>query len=322
MKVARFFLVVFLLWAGILPCIAQNDAVMDKVRRAAYAYDADLPLNAAVKVLDDNARRTRYSLQYNSVHDQRVTAIFSLPKKITFPTSAVIVMHGAGGNKDADYVRFASETLLAQGIATLTMDAQYRGDRAKPGRSGDPNPASYAMRDAWIQTVIDLRRAVDYLSSRKEIDKSKIGYLGFSMGGMFGAVLGGVEPRIAAFCLAVPGGDFVHLVRNIEKYPLLKAHWPVTVTPEVMRIVEENSQLIDPIYFVGNILPRPLLILVGKNDEVIPAASSQALIDAAHADETKNVKRWNAGHALHPSVAFDIRDFFLAHFGKPAASLP
>jgi uncharacterized protein len=314
--------VLLLMISAVMPCWAQNDAVMDAVRRAAYAYDASLPLKATTKTLDENARRTRYSLQYDSVHDQRVTAIFSLPKKVTLPVPAVIVMHGAGGHKDADYVRFASETLLAQGIATLTMDAQYRGDRARPGRTGDPNPASYVMRDAWIQTVIDLRRAVDYLSSRKEINKTQIGYLGFSMGGMFGAVLGGVEPRVAAFCLAVPGGGFVNLVKTIDKYPLLKAHWPVTVTPEVMRVVEENSQLIDPIHFAGKILPRPLLIMVGKNDEVIPAESSQALIDAARADEVKNVKRYNAGHALHPNVAFDIRDFFLAQFGKPASSSP
>ncbi len=301
-------------------CRAQGGADMETLRRNTYAYDAELPLNATTKVLDTSARRTRYRLQYDSVHDQRVTAIVSIPKGVTPPVPAIIVMHGAGGNKDADYVRFASEALLSQGFATLAMDAQYRGDRARAGRTGDPNPASYAMRDAWIQTVIDLRRAVDYLLSRKDIDGKKIGYLGFSMGGMFGGVLSGVEPRVSAFCLAVPGGDFVNLAKNIDKYPLLKANWHVTPTPEVIKIVEENSQLIDPIYFVGKLLPRPLLILVAKNDEVIPAASSQAFIEAAHAAEATQVKRWNAGHALHPNVAFDIRDFFLKVYGKPVTN--
>lgn len=311
----RYWILIILILCG-AGCGAQSVTDMETVRRNTYSYDSDLPLNAKTKELDVNAKRTRYALEYDSVHDQRVTALFSLPKKGTAPYPVILIMHGAGGHKDADYVRFASETLIGQGFATLTMDAQYRGDRARTGRTGDPNPASYAMRDAWIQTVIDLRRGVDYLLSRNDIDSTKIGYLGFSMGGMFGAVLSGVESRVSAFCLAVPGGGFVDLAKNIDKYPLLKANWHVTPTPEILKIVEENAQITDPIYFIGKLLPRPLLIIVAKNDEVIPAASSQALIEAAHAIETKHVKRWNAGHALHPNVAFDIRDFFLSVYGK------
>lgn len=298
-----------------LPSASEPSEAM---RFAFYAYDRSLPLRAKLKPLDSNGRRVRYHLTYDSVHDQRVTAILALPKRFSAPYPAVILMHGAGGNKEVEYIRFASEALTGQGIATISLDAQYRGERERPGRKGDLQPDSYLMRDAWIQTVIDLRRAVDYLESRPDIAKTKIGYLGFSMGGMLGSVLGGVEPRIAAFCLAVPGGDIVSLVKNIDRYPLLKERWPVKVTPEVMRKVEEISSIIDPIYFVGRILPRPLLIIVANRDEVIPATSSNALIAAAHASEQDHVKRWEAGHALHPNVAYDIRDFFLKHLGKNA----
>ena len=100
-------------------CGAQGVTDMETVRRNTYAYDRSLPLNATTKQLEANAKRTRYSLEYDSVHDQRVTAIISLPKKGTAPYPVVLIMHGAGGNKDADYVRFASETLLGQGLATL-----------------------------------------------------------------------------------------------------------------------------------------------------------------------------------------------------------
>lgn len=293
----------------------QADPV-DAMRQAFYAYDRSLPLNAKLKLLDSNGRRARYHVTYDSAHDQRVTAILSLPKRYAPPFPAVILMHGAGGNKDVEYVRFASEALVGQGIATISLDAQYRGERERPGKTGDLRLDLYQMRDAWVQTVIDLRRAVDLLEARPDIVKSKIGYLGFSMGGMLGSILGGVESRIATFCLAVPGGDIVGLVKELDKYPLLKERWPVKVTPEVLSRVENIANVIDPIYFVGKILPRPLLIIVAKHDEVIPPASSHALVEAAHADEKLNVKRWDAGHALHPNVAYDIRDFFVKHFGK------
>jgi dienelactone hydrolase len=228
-------------------------------------------------------------------------------------------MHGSGGNKDVDYIQAAGQMLNSQGYATLSIDSQYKGERARPGKSGELQPDSYTTRDAWVQTVIDLRRAIDYLYSRLDIDKSKIGYLGVSMGGMLGAVLGGVESRISCFFLAVPGGGIVNAVKHIDRYPNLKARFQVDITPEVMHRIEDIAAVIDPIYFVGDILPRPLMITVGIHDELIPAEMSTAIIEAAHAPP-EDVKRVNSGHIPPPSViAFDVRNFFVKHLGKPAA---
>ena len=162
---------------------------------------------------------------------------------------------------------------------------------------------------------IKLRRAVDYLESRADVDKAKIGYLGFSMGGMLGACLGGVESRVSCFLLAVPGGGLLKIAQEMDKHPALKVDWPVTLTPEVMNRVKEFALVCDPIHFVGKILPRPLLILVAKHDELIPPEASQMLIDAAGAKEPENVKRMETGHVLTPSVIFDVRNFFHTHLG-------
>jgi dienelactone hydrolase len=285
-------------------------------RLAWYEYDANLPLNADLKKLDITATANRFLLDYDSVHDQRVSAIISLPKQMAAPYPAVILVHGSGGSKNTDYIRAISETLTGRGYATLSIDTQYHGDRKRPGRSGEIHmPDSYTMRDAWVQSVIDLRRAVDYLESRPDIDHARIGYLGFSQGGMLGSVFGGVEPRVAAFCLAVPGGGLMEIVKHIDEYPVLKAHWPIHVTPDVMKTIEEVANITDPIYYVGRIGPRPLLILVANNDEIIPPAASEALIKAAHATPDQ-VKRVASGHVLNPNVLFDIRNFFTAQFGN------
>ena len=196
-------------------------------------------------------------------------------------------MHGSGGNKDVDYIHGAGQMLNSKGYATLSIDSQYKGERARPGKSGELQPDSYTTRDAWTQTVIDLRRAIDFLESRADIDKTKIGSLGVSMGGMLGAVLGGVEDRISCFFLAVPGGGIVNAVKHIDQYPNLKARFEVQITPGVMQRIEDIAAVIDPIYFVGNILPRPLMITVGTHDELIPAEMSTAIIEAAHAGPEK-----------------------------------
>jgi dienelactone hydrolase len=275
-----------------------------------------MPLNAILKPLDTSPTRARYALRYDSTHDQRVPALLSIPRGFRAPYPAILLMHGSGGSKSADYILACSEAMTAQGYATISIDAQYLGDRKRPGRSGDIRPDSFTSRDAWVQTVIDQRRAVDYLQSRPDIDRSRIGYLGFSMGGMLGSILGGVEDRISCFCLAVPGGGFVQLAENVDKYPMLKARWPITVTPEVLARVAAIANVIDPIYFVGRILPRPLLILVGTYDELIPPAATNALIEAAHA-RPENIERVASGHVLNPAVIFDIRRFFTAHLQRP-----
>jgi len=295
------------------------DAV-DAMRRSFYTYDRNLPLDAKLTPLDANEDHTRYNLSYFSVHDQRVTALLSVPKKFAPPFPAVLLMHGSGGHKDADYIKAVSFELNRQGYATLSIDAQYRGDRKRPDVVGEIlNPDSFRMRDAWVQTVVDLRRGVDYLNSRPDIDSSKIGYLGFSMGGMLGACLGGVERRVSCFLLAVPGGGLVKIAQELDKHPALKKYWPVTLTPEVMKRVEEFATVCDPVHFVGNILPRPLLIIVAKNDELIPPEASQMLVEAAHAKEGENVKRMETGHVLNPVVIFDVRNFFNEHLGKRTA---
>jgi cephalosporin-C deacetylase-like acetyl esterase len=297
----------------VLPPPADNS---EALRRAFFAYDSDLPLNATVKKLDDSDIRTRYRLDYDSAHDQRVAAILAVPKKAVGAMPAVLLMHGSGGDKDVNYIHGISEALVRRGFITLSIDAQYRGDRVKPGRVNDIKPDSFTWRDAWVQTVIDLRRAVDYLETRPDVDKSRIGYLGVSMGGILGGILGGVEARIACFALVVPGGGFVELAKNLEKFPNLQAHWPVKMNPEVLKRVEEISNVADPIYFVGRILPRPLVIVVARHDELIPPEASTAFINAAHADEATQVRRVESGHVPPTQTVFDMRDFLIKYLGK------
>ena len=58
--------------------------------------------------------------------------------------------------------------------------------------------------DQSLQTVVDWMRTLDYLSERPEVDAERIGFVGFSMGGMRGAPFVGIDKR-------GPGGVILHL---------------------------------------------------------------------------------------------------------------
>jgi cephalosporin-C deacetylase-like acetyl esterase len=78
------------------------------------------------------------------------------------------------------------------------IDAPYwRPDVAPPAKGKEAE----SERDSYIQMVVDLRRAVDVLVSRKDVDPDRIGYVGHSLGATWGAPLAAADKRIKIFVL-------------------------------------------------------------------------------------------------------------------------
>ncbi len=265
-----------------------------------YDYDRTLPLQTELVKLFETSTKVRYHVTYQSVRDQTVTALWSLPLRARQPVPAVIVQHGLGDSKEADYVEAADSVLVASGFSVLRIDFQYHGERARPGRDvrfdrGLP----FTARDAWVQTVFDLRRAVDFLDSRPEIDSSKTGYLGISLGGIVGAVFCGVEPRVEAPVLALAGGGLRFLFKEKALSPTLR----------------QMLAPIEPLNFVSWIAPRPLLFVNATRDEVIPQAATALLYKQARKPKTL---RWYQGrHRTVPvwAIMRDCADWYGRVFG-------
>ncbi|MDZ7373977.1 MAG: acetylxylan esterase [candidate division KSB1 bacterium] len=227
-----------------------------------YDYDARLPLEVTVDTVWNRPDRIRLHVTYTSVHDCRVTALWTLPKLAPQPVPAILVQHGLGDRKEVDYVEAADSVFTRSGFAVFRIDFQYHGERRRQGRTvrfdeGLP----FTARDAWAQTVFDLRRAVDFLDSRPEIDPARTGFLGISLGGILGTVFVAVEPRIEAPILALAGGGLRFVLRG-------KAF-----DDSVRRLLAP----IEPLNFVDQISPRPLLFVLARQDEIIPQASSLLL---------------------------------------------
>jgi dipeptidyl aminopeptidase/acylaminoacyl peptidase len=62
-------------------------------------------------------------------------------------------------------------------------------------RRRQPTGANF-LREVSIQRGHDLRRAVDYLASRPDIDASRLAFFGVSLGAQLGPVYLAVEPRL------------------------------------------------------------------------------------------------------------------------------
>lgn len=249
-----------------------------------YEYDRDLPL----QVRTDSLAVRKWHISFDSVHQQRVPAVLTLPARGTPPYPAVIMLHGLGDHKEQDYMAIGDSIFSAAGFAVLRPDFALHGERRVPDL-GEKTLAKrrYTFRDAIAQTVFDLRRAVDYLETRTDIDPRRTGFLGISLGGIAGTVFCGVEPRVEYSMLVLAGGG------------LRWAFGTEGTSSEIGAMLAP----VEPVNFVGRIAPRPVLFLNAELDEVVPKTA--ALLLHAAAGDPKKVIWYDAGHKMPPVPAFE-----------------
>ncbi len=256
-------------------CLSKKEISVN----AYYNYDHDFPLNDSVNLLSDSAGIELYSVEYTSTHNERVTGLLSIPRGKTGSIPVIILLHGLGDRKTVDYIEAGNTLLTQHGYAVLRIDVANHGDRKVYDYDFDLTDGyKYWTRDIISQTVFDLRRAVDFLETRDDLDKDRIGFFGISLGGMIGTVFCSVDNRVAVPVIALAGGN-LSLMFGVD-----------AITDEA----KEYFSIIDPINFIAEIKPRPLLMINAENDEVIPPITSKMLFKEA--SEPKEIIWYNSKH--------------------------
>lgn len=166
----------------------------------------------------------------------------------TSPQVTVLVLNGNAGNR-AHRAPLAA-ALERLGLQVLLLD--YRGYGGNPG-----NPTEEGL-------VEDGRAARAYLAARRDVDASRIVYLGESLGTAV-AIRLAVEHPPAALILRSPFTSMVDLGQH--HYPFL----PVRL------LLRDRFEVLDLIRRVR----VPLLVVVGRRDRVVPVENSQRVFAAA-----------------------------------------
>ena len=138
-----------------------------------------------------------------------------------------------------------------------------------------------------LDTAPAAMTAVDYLLERDDVDPGRIIVIGGSLGAFFVPAHAAIDDRPAAAVMIYGAGDIQSMLRLSSEVPRLlsrPASWlgAVLLSP------------IEPLKYVGDISPRPLLMISGIQDPRIPARCSRLLHDAAN--EPKTVEWLDTGH--------------------------
>ncbi len=126
---------------------------------------------------------------------------------------AILVIHEWWGLND--WIRQQTDRFARQGYVAVAPDL-YRGKS-----TSDPEVAHELSRGLpQDRAIADLEGAFRYLAARKDVDPSRIGVIGWCMGGGFALDFTLAEPRIAATVM-----NYGHLVTSPES--IAKIHAPL-----------------------------------------------------------------------------------------------
>ena len=264
-----------------------------------FAYDATAPLDVRERSNWDSGDVTVHSITYASPKGGRVPALVLEPAG-DGPFAGLILQHGMPGH-GSDMAPLGDE-LARLGAVVVLIDAPFAR------RSGDPVRFDERDRREQIQLIVDLRRAVDLLAERDDVDEDRIGYLGVSYGGAMGGLLAGVEPRIGAFVLRVGDGGLVEHFSSADAGGFL----PPTLSRERRRRWFAAMTPIEPLRYVSR-ATAPLLFQSGSQDEVVPPADARRY--QAAAPEPKEVEWYDSNHFLPPEADCDAAAWLADHIG-------
>ncbi|GAC1397976.1 MAG: alpha/beta hydrolase [Chloroflexota bacterium] len=214
--------------------------------------------------LHDYPRLTSESITFRSKTGTLIAGSFFPGKR----RATVILSHGYGGNQGAmlPWANF----LHRAGFSVVTYD--MRGS----GRSG--GAVTFGVLEQR-----DLRSVVDYLSSRRDVDKTRIGALGLSLGGVTTILAAARDHRIRA----VVDDSCFSDIRDWLKPSIPDALIHPTKRFSSVSIAIAGARLgidilsVRPVAAISRISPRPILIIQGTQDTVVPLADSMQNFAAA-----------------------------------------
>lgn len=243
-----------------------------------FTYDPSQPLATH----DSGRVNSNYPIAVRDISyasgSRRVSAFLAVPPA-GGRRAAVIYVHGSGGDRRQFLIPAA--WLAGRGAVTMTITAPSAEETMPAGLSA---PARLRWeRNVAVADVLAVRRAIDLLSARDDVDPKRIGYVGWSAGAKTGALLAGSEPRLAALVLMSGGAT-----------PL--ARYAVQAPVPLRRAIVEYLGPVDPLRLISRAAPGSLLLEDGTKDQVVPHT---ALVSLASAAPEGTVVRWYpTGHAL------------------------
>ena len=268
------------------------------------------------------------SLSYEVEPGDRVPALLLVPDGVDadHPAPAIAIWHQHAGQYhlgksepaglDGDPSHHTGAALAREGYVVLCPDALCFEDRQDP--SGQLKGGNFERFEflryvvqgksmAW-KNILDMRRAIDFLASRPEVNPERLGCYGHSMGSTHTWLVGPFEPRLKALVgnCCLPTYEAIHEHRLLHCFPNFVPGWQAYGdTPDIAALTA----------------PRALHLNLGETDRGSPIESARVgidrIADSYHkqgvANHFTHFVQPETGHVLSDAMWEKVRETFARH---------
>ena len=227
-----------------------------------------------------------------------------LPGTGVFP--GVVVCHGFKDHKDKPFYVDLAHTLDRIGFAVLRFD--FAGSGESEGLFEDISIA---------QEVADVDHAVAYLRGRHEVDPSRVGVCGISLGGMVAIMQTTFNPAIRAMVCLCPAIDQRRFVERYEREGRVEYHDSYFVLDGFKIKTRFLQDAAIEIYRFAPKLRVPFILIHGDQDQSCLVGYSKQFFHAVRAEKELHILG-GAEHMFpneaHRTFAFTTTaDWFTRH---------
>jgi dienelactone hydrolase len=261
--------------------------------RAAFDYPVEERQFVVLDSSEDGEAIIR-DVTYESAGGRTVSAFLVTPAlDSTGPFPAVLFLHWYATNEpDGNRTEFLEEAvgLAEHGVVSLLPQQVFPWKTPPSGTTEDHR--------AVIDQVVDLRIGIDILLAQPEVDPDRLAVAGHDFGGMYAALIAGLDPRVDA---AVAMAGVPHWADWFLRYwrPVPSAEQPA---------YKATMAEVDPVTFLPDVRGE-LLFQFAESDQFVNQTAIDAWTGAA-GDEAVETYAWN--HSLRTESARADRAAFLA----------
>lgn len=272
---------------GFQPCPPPPEGRAAQAHRFAslYSYELERPFSLSLHLRDETDFK-EFLVHFRSFlisgdFQNDVARGFHYRPGGPGPYPAVIIVPRFGAEKPS-VEQWLARGLMREGFAVFVLVLPWHLGRKGEGPGGlrllwqaDAEKLAESLR----QAVLDVRRAIEWLSRMDHIDGRRIGILGISLGAFIANVALAIDDRLVAGVSVLGGGD---LARAVWQSPLaLWQRWQLRNRGFSEEKLAELLRPYDPLTFANPRLADRLYMINGRFDFLVGRCSVEEFWQAA-----------------------------------------
>ena len=312
------------------PRPADFDAFWDA---AVKKLDAEVPVDALVERLDKfcNEKHESFRVSFATFDHARVYGFLAVPKGMgPFPVSVNVPGAGPGvtgpdtGMADRGYIRLVMNVHPFEPATTTNAQNQLYNeqDQRLNAQFGAPrycqSGAASCETYFYYRIILGINRAVNWLATRSDVDKTRFFYSGTSQGGGFGFILCGLNQHFTRGAIYVPAlTDLLGFQQGRD------SGWPKlieNVKAEDKAAATKVAPYFDGAHFAARIT-CPVRVAVGFSDETCSPAAVYAGYNALRVADKTIIHGLGMPHKVFPEIYSQIDNKWLYATPVPDAGL-